>query len=56
MKTKKYLKSHWLVVTMFLFGVALAASKGSWYPWVNMGGVLLIGVSGILSMKGATTA
>jgi hypothetical protein len=56
MDIKKALKSHWLVVMIFLSGVALAASKGPWYPWVNMGGVLLIGISGILSMKGATTA
>ena len=56
MDIKKALKSHWLVVVIFLSGVALAASKGPWYPWVNMGGVLLIGISGILSMKGATTA
>jgi hypothetical protein len=55
MDIKKAFKSHWLVVMIFLSGVALAASKGPWYPWVNMGGILLIGVSGILSVKGATT-
>ncbi len=56
MRTRKHIQSHWLVVTLFLSGVALAASKGPWYPWLNIAGILMIGISGILGMKGATTA
>ena len=37
-----------VLTILFLIGILLAGCENHWFPWVNIGGVFLAGVSGIL--------
>ena len=45
---KRYINFHWFLALLFLTGIALTGSGSSWFPWANMSGIVLIGLSGLL--------
>lgn len=40
---------NFLIGTLFTIGICLAMNEGEWFPWVNMLGVVMIGLVGILT-------
>ena len=46
---KKFARSHWFIVSLFLTGIALTGLGVNWFPLPNMAGIVLIGLSGLLS-------
>ncbi len=51
MPFKKYVHSDWFPVFLFLAGIALFGSGIHWFPWINMVGIVLVGLSGLLSLR-----
>jgi len=39
----------WILSICFVSGIVLAGSDGAWFPWVNLLGVSLIGLVGIIT-------
>lgn len=35
----------WIAGTLFIVGLALAGSDGSWFPWINFAGIFIFGLS-----------
>jgi len=43
-----------LIGTLFIMGLCLAMNEGSWFPWINVIGVAMLGIVGILASYGET--
>lgn len=39
----------WIFGVMFAAGLCLAGSDGDWFPWINMVGMVMIGIVGIFA-------
>jgi hypothetical protein len=38
-----------ILAFLFLLGIVIAGSDGDWFPWINIGGLALSGVSALAS-------
>ena len=39
----------YLYAIFFTLGIILSGSDGLWFPWVNLAGLLILGIFGILA-------
>jgi len=41
----------WLIYSMFFLGIILAGYESHFFPWLNIAGVVIVGIIGLIARK-----
>jgi hypothetical protein len=50
-QTKEMKRMIWLIYSMFFLGIILAGYESYLFPWLNIAGIVIVGLVGLVARK-----